>query len=179
MDVKRLRVPGLGAAVVALLLGVGASRPVEAQGIPGSRAGFGLFWGSLCVASECVNSVNGAGGSLAWDRDLNTRVGVGAEATYWYGSTRDVTVKRATLLVTGRVYPAASVPAFVKAGGGLSWDLDDPSTNLAGVLGVGWEVRDLIGATIVPFLDAAFFGPPDPLPNLRLVSGGVAVMWPM
>jgi hypothetical protein len=172
-------IPSVSALSVWLLCLLMGARPLEAQGVPGARAGGGLYWGSLCAASECVSSVNGAGASLEWAKDFGTRLGAGAAVTYWYGSTRELTVQRVTVLATGRVFPSITVPAYVRVGGGLSWDLDDPSTNLAGVLGVGWEVRGLIGATITPFLDAAFFGPPDPLPNLRLVSGGVAFSWPL
>jgi hypothetical protein len=48
----------------------------------------------------------------------------------------------------------------------------------AGLLGVGWDIRGWLGGTVTPFLDATFFGPPEPLPALRLVSGGVELAWP-
>ncbi len=165
--------------VTGVLLSVITPGLLEAQAPPEPRGGIGLYWGSLCAASECVTSVNGAGASLDWTRGLGTRFAAGLSAAYWYGRSRDLTVQRVTIFAAGRFYPSGKAPVFVKAGGGLSWDLDDRSTNLAGVAGVGWDLRDLIGATVTPFLEAAFFGPPDPLPNLRLVSGGVLLSWPL
>jgi hypothetical protein len=97
---------------------------------------------------------------------------------FWYGSTRAQTVRRVSLVLAARFYPSRSAAAFVKGGGGVSWDLDDGPGHPAGLLGVGWDIRGWLGGTVTPFIDATFFGPPEPLPAVRLVSGGVELSWP-
>lgn len=155
------------------------SGPVYAQAPAAASLGPAFYWGSLCAAGECVESVNGGGASVRAVVPLASRVAGDVTAAYWYGSTRDVTVQRFSVFVAARIYPSTRAPVFVKGGGGISWEKDGGSGHLAGVLGVGWDVRDWIGADVTPFIDAAFFGPPEPLPTLRLVSAGVEIAWPL
>ena len=166
----------LSSALLALAAWAG---PISGQAAPSPALGFGVYWGSLCAAGECVESVNGGGVSATYVRPLGTRVEADVSTAFWYGSTREETVQRVTVYAAARVFPSTSAPVFVKAGGGLSWDVDGGGANPAGVLGVGWEIRDRLGVVVTPFIDAAFFGPPEPLPTLRLVSGGVQVAWPL
>ena len=151
---------------------------LEAQAPQGSSFGSGLFWGFLCDADECVERIDGGGAEVRVGRSLGDRVSGDVSVVYWYGSTRDETVRRASLFVAGRFYPSRSASAFIKAGGGVSWDLDEGPGHPAGLVGVGWDIRGWLGGTVTPFLDATFFGPPDPVPTLRLVSGGVELSWP-
>ena len=152
--------------------------PIAGQAGSASTVGFGFYWGSLYVASEGGESVNGAGGAVAYTRPFGERVETQLSTALWYGSTQEETVRRVTVSAAARVYPSTSAPVFVKAGGGLSWDLEGSGADLAGLLGVGWDIRGLLTAVVTPFIDAAFFGSPDPLPTLRLISGGVQVGWP-
>jgi hypothetical protein len=161
---------------VAVVLALASA--VEAQA-PGERAlGPSVFWGSLCRAQGCVEGVDGAGAGVRGALPLGDWVVGEAAGIYWYGSTRSETVRRVSLFLTARFYPSRGSAAFVRAGGGLSWDLDEGPAHPAGVLGVGWDIRGWLGGTVTPFLDAALFGPPEPLPALRLVSGGVELAWP-
>jgi hypothetical protein len=170
----------LGLLVLSVGLFVGPfAVPVAGQAGSTPTLGFGFYWGSLCAASECVESVNGAGGVAAYTRPWGERVEGQLSTAFWYGSTREETVRRITASVAARIYPSTSAPVFVKGGGGLSWDPDGSGADLAGLLGVGWDIRGLIGVVVTPFIDAAFFGSSDPLPTLRLISGGVQVGWPL
>lgn len=153
--------------------------PIAGQAGSTSTVGFGFYWGALCAASECGESVNGAGGAVAYTRPFGERVETQLSTAFWYGSTREESVRRVTVSAAARVYPSTSAPLFVKAGGGLSWDLEGSGADLAGLLGVGWDIRGLLSVVVTPFIDTAFFGSPDPLPTLRLISGGVQVGWPL
>lgn len=161
-------------AAAALVLASAA----EAQAPPDASLGPSFFWGSLCVAEECVEHVNGAGGAVRYGHPFGDRLTGEVGAVYWYGSRRSETVRRLSLMVSARFYPSRTAAAFVRAGGGLSWDLDEGPGHPAGLLGVGWDIRGWLGGTVTPFLDATFLGPPEPLPALRLVSGGVELAWP-
>jgi hypothetical protein len=163
------------AVIAGLILAAG---PVRAQSPETFTLGPAFYWGSLCAAGECVESVNGGGASVRAVLPLANRLGGDLTAAYWYGSTRDATVQRFSLFLAARFYPSTRAPVFVKGGGGISWEKDGGRGHAAGILGVGWDVREWIGAQVTPFVDAAFFGPPDPLPTLRLVSGGVELAWP-
>jgi hypothetical protein len=161
--------------VAGLILSV---RPAVAQAPSTASFGPAFYWGSLCAAGECVERVNGGGAWLRAGRPFGERVAGDFTVAYWYGSNRDLTVQRLSLYLTARFYPSTQAPVFVKGGGGVSWEKDGSSADLAGVLGVGWDVRGWIGPDVTPFVDAAFYGPPEPLPTLRLVSAGVELAWP-
>jgi hypothetical protein len=191
---------GIRVAAVMALLGAGVA---GAQGVPrglavvreGDRGGFWLGFG-LGAGGESFDPRDGLGYTdELYGPTVSIRLGgtpsqqlrLGGEVLAWFNEEGPAVQSLTSVLLVGQLYPIKSTGLYLKGGAGLgrsAVDFEDGygvgDTGLAGLLGLGWEVR--VGRRLylnpaVDFVGHRYGGSGGDGYRERLVNFGIGILY--